>query len=33
MDFVREIQMKDMLRGFDEEAAAVMLARMASRKA
>lgn len=33
LDFLREVQIKEIMRGFDEQAAAVMLARMASRKA
>lgn len=33
INYLREVQIKEMLRGFDEQAAVVMLARMASRKA
>jgi hypothetical protein len=33
LPFLREVQFKELIRGFDETAATVMLARMASRKA
>jgi len=31
--FLREVQLREIVKGFDEQASAVMLARMASKKA